>query len=72
MLAESPFSLRVGKLGILNGRSGYYVYIGSAFGPGGLQARVRRHLKAVSCLHWHIDYVRQILPIVEVWYTTDD
>ncbi len=72
LLAESPFNVRVGKLGILNGRSGYYVYIGSAFGPGGLQARVKRHLKAASRPHWHIDYVRQILPIVEVWYTTDD
>ncbi len=36
---------------------GVYVYVGSAWGPGGLRARIYRHLGLVGRkrLHWHID-----------------
>ena len=34
---------------------GEYVYCGSANGPGGLKARIRRHLKKNKSVHWHID-----------------
>ena len=37
--------------------SGYYLYIGSAFGPGGLFARVRRHLQRNKKIRWHIDFI---------------
>ena len=35
----------------------HYVYVGSAWGPGGLRARLCRHLgcRARRSLHWHID-----------------
>ncbi len=37
---------------------GLYAYVGSAGGPGGLRARLSRHLLGrVSRLHWHIDHV---------------
>ena len=36
---------------------GPYCYIGSAFGPGGLEARIRRHLKRRKPIKWHIDYL---------------
>ena len=36
---------------------GIYVYIGSARGPGGLRARIRRHLAKTKKLKWHIDYI---------------
>ena len=48
---------------------GYYVYIGSAFGPGGLKARVLRHLGKTKSRHWHIDYLREFVTPVEVWYS---
>jgi Uri superfamily endonuclease len=35
--------------------SGLYCYVGSAFGPGGLDARLRRHLRRSKPLQWHID-----------------
>lgn len=35
--------VRVGRLGNLQLCAGYYVYIGSAFGPGGLRARIDHH-----------------------------
>lgn len=34
---------------------GRYVYAGSAYGPGGINARLRRHLKPAKAVHWHID-----------------
>ncbi len=37
---------------------GLYAYVGSAWGPGGLLARVRRHLtKSFKRPKWHIDYL---------------
>lgn len=37
--------------------AGDYVYAGSAFGPGGIHARVTRHLRADKKPHWHIDHL---------------
>ena len=34
---------------------GTYAYCGSAHGPGGIRARVRRHLRRDKRPHWHID-----------------
>lgn len=34
---------------------GWYVYAGSAFGPGGIRARLRRHFRRDKKRHWHID-----------------
>ncbi len=36
---------------------GAYVYAGNAHGPGGLQARLRRHFDKKKRLHWHVDRV---------------
>lgn len=54
--------LQVGKLGVFDFPAGDYIYTGSAFGSGGLHARVNRHLSPPSThkLHWHIDYLRQV------------
>jgi len=46
----------VGKLGVLSVQAGYYVYVGSALGPGGLAARVGRHCRREKALRWHVDY----------------
>jgi Uri superfamily endonuclease len=34
---------------------GRYLYAGSAWGPGGIAARVRRHARAGKSIHWHVD-----------------
>jgi Uri superfamily endonuclease len=47
----------VGRLGRFDFTAGLYVYVGSAFGPGGLAARVGRHLRSGKRLRWHIDYL---------------
>ena len=37
--------------------AGTYVYCGSAYGPGGLRARVARHLRREKPMRWHVDYL---------------
>ena len=61
----------VGKLGRLSVRPGFYVYIGSAFGPGGLKARIGHHMKISTRPHWHIDYLRPSMVLKEIWFTYD-
>lgn len=34
---------------------GWYVYCGSAYGPGGLRARLARYMKRGKALRWHVD-----------------
>ena len=48
-------------------RAGYYAYVGSAFGPGGLRSRIKRHLWKDKKPVWHIDYLREVAEPVEVW-----
>jgi Uri superfamily endonuclease len=64
-------AIEVGKLGTLRLQSGYYVYVGSAFGPGGLGARITHHKSVSHRSRWHIDYLRATTEICEVWYTYD-
>jgi len=48
-------------------RAGYYAYVGSAHGPGGLRSRINRHLIKNKKSVWHIDYLRKEAIPVEVW-----
>lgn len=68
---EDGMRLQVGRLGVLQGHAGYYVYVGSAFGPGGVRARVAHHQRVASRPHWHIDYLRACTHLEHVWYTYD-
>lgn len=68
MYASEPVELAAGKLGVLFCPSGYYLYCGSAFGSGGLPARVGHHKRMSTRPHWHVDYLRQKIPLIEVWY----
>lgn len=49
-------------------RPGYYFYVGSAFGPGGVRAWILRHARGTPARHWHIDYLRAHLRPVGAWY----
>jgi len=51
--------VRVGSLGDVFFRWGYYGYVGSGMGRGAssLHARVSRHLSSSKTVFWHIDYV---------------
>jgi Uri superfamily endonuclease len=58
-------------LGRLALQPGHYIYIGSAFGPGGVSARVLRHCRKAKSKHWHIDYLRGFVRPILAWYTYD-
>ena len=58
---DQPLQIRAGRLGIVNLPAGELLYIGSAFGPGGLRARLRRHLRTAKRPYWHIDSLTEIV-----------
>lgn len=65
---KQPLGLEVGRLGMVTLAPGRYVYFGSAWGPGGLQARIRRHVRPDKSPHWHIDYLtQQVQPVFVHW-----
>ena len=66
-----PARVAVGRLGSIDLRRGFYVYVGSALGQGGVRARVGRHLVPSRAVHWHIDYLKRAAHILEVWYLLD-
>lgn len=57
---SSDQSIRVGALGNITFPAGYYIYVGSALGSGGL-SRVSRHIRFFREQYrkpkWHIDYL---------------
>ena len=63
--------LTVGVLGTFQVVPGFYIYIGSAFAPGGLRSRLLHHLLKRASPHWHIDYLRLVTEPTEAWITLD-
>ena len=59
--------LTIGKLGTFDFPAGWYTYVGSAFGSGGLVGRLKHHMKPVEKPYWHIDYLRQSARLMEIW-----
>ena len=60
-------SILIGRrLGEINFKKGYYVYVGSAMNS--LKARINRHLSDEKRLHWHIDYLLKNAEITDVIY----
>ncbi|MBK8021287.1 MAG: GIY-YIG nuclease family protein [Chloroflexi bacterium] len=74
LLLELPAASRltVGRLGIIDFPAGWYAYVGSAFGPGGLRGRLKHHLTPVGKPHWHVDYLRQAAHCRELWIVASD
>ncbi len=65
---KTPIAVRVGRLREIRFEPGYYLYVGSAFGPGGVRARVLRHCRRQKSLHWHIDYLSAATTPLGAWY----
>jgi len=66
--AAGPRRAELGRFGSRELERGWYLYLGSAFGPGGLRARLGHHLAASPRPHWHIDHLKAVLPIRELWF----
>lgn len=59
-------TLSPGRLGTVRLGPGRVRYYGSARGPGGLRARVGRHLRPPAKRHWHIDALTAKVPVARV------
>ncbi len=72
LVVLQPLKIEIGRLGEGYFPAGYYFYIGSARGAGGLRSRVSRHVQGASVRHWHIDYLRAVAVVRNVFYTVAD
>ncbi|MEM1659143.1 MAG: GIY-YIG nuclease family protein [Candidatus Jordarchaeales archaeon] len=68
--------VKVGSLGNVSFRFGYYGYVGSGMGRGAssLFGRIRRHLSRSKLIFWHIDYVTSLseVKVAAVFFTESD
>ena len=62
--------IEVGKLGRINFKRGYYIYVGSA--KRGFSKRIQRHLRKNKKLRWHIDYLTTKADVIEVFKSDAD
>ena len=61
LFLEKDCKIKIGSLGLVKFKKGYYAYVGSAMGKTlNLEKRVERHKKTIlgktKNLRWHIDY----------------
>ena len=61
-----PLTVAVARRAAATLAPGRYAYCGSARGPGGIRARVARHLRAEKRPHWHIDRLTGVGRVVAV------
>lgn len=69
-LLDKRVHLEVGKLGRFLLEPGVLVYFGSAMGPGGLGARIARHLSPGKKRRWHVDYLQPHAKPIVIWFST--
>jgi Uri superfamily endonuclease len=50
---------------------GRYLYCGSARGPGGLGARLRRHMRRSKAVRWHVDRLTETGVVLGAWIFRD-
>ncbi len=55
IVLPAPLSFTLPQRSAVTLPPGRYLYAGSANGPGGLRARLSRHLREKKKPHWHID-----------------
>lgn len=62
--------MQIGRLGEFRIPPGWLVYVGSARGPGGLSARLARHLRHPKPSVWHVDFLRPVARPTAIWWAT--
>lgn len=68
MRATQGAAVQIGSWRCIELRRGWYIYVGSAFGPGGIGARVRRHFREDKVKRWHIDYITTLAKPQCAWF----
>ena len=68
LLIELPVktTIKIGKLGLIDFPSGWYVYVGSAM--NGIESRIKRHFSLNKNFHWHIDYFIDTAHLKQAYY----
>jgi Uri superfamily endonuclease len=69
--AKKRQEIKIGSFGKMIVEKGFYIYVGSAFGVGGLHSRIKRQLQPPRKKHWHIDYLRSATDLKEAWFSYD-
>ena len=64
---ERAACMTLGGLGSWPIARGWYLYVGSAQGPGGLAARLAHHLRDAQRPRWHVDWLRRYAQVHEIW-----
>lgn len=64
--------IRIGRLDTFWVPAGYVLYVGSAFGGGGVADRTARHRNPDAPLRWNIDYIKRFAHPVELWWAHHD
>ncbi len=59
--------VQIGRLGGMRLDGGVLLYVGSAYGRGGLAARCRHHLRIARRPHWHLDALRPYCQVLGCW-----
>jgi len=65
---DHALNLPVGCLGTFCFPAAEYLYFGSACGPGGLRARLLRHVAGSGRPHWHIDSFRSLATLETIFF----
>jgi len=63
---NSNEKIKVGSLGFIEFKKGFYCYVGSATGKTKLESRCKRHLKKNKKMRWHVDYLRKKASVVKI------
>ena len=63
---EEDTTIKVGKLGNIFFKKGFYAYVGSAL--NGIEQRIQRHIRKNKKIHWHIDYLLNYAKIKDAFY----
>jgi Uri superfamily endonuclease len=64
---DGPIKVRIAGRVATTVPEGLYLYCGSARGPGGLHARLRRHMRRHKTLRWHIDQITSRGRVLGAW-----
>ncbi|CAA7627533.1 DUF123 domain-containing protein [Magnetospirillum sp. SS-4] len=65
-----PLTL-AGRSGVITLPPGNYLYCGSAHGPGGIKARVGRHMRPDKAIRWHVDRLTTGGTVAGAWVFPD-
>jgi histidyl-tRNA synthetase len=69
VVLPAPLDLAVPRPATLT--PGRYLYCGSAKGPGGLRARLARHMRPGKSIRWHIDRLTEAGAVPGAWAFPD-